>query len=99
MAGSALSLNRQVYEALTAIDLDGSGASPATRHFVQRTLLGSRLAGVDKDQATRDRSQARQEKATPLSSAFSRNSQEGGKTRTAAGDEGEGGPADGRARH
>ena len=31
MAGSALSLNREVYEALAAIDLDG--ASPATRHY------------------------------------------------------------------
>jgi thimet oligopeptidase len=49
MAGSALSLNRQVYEALAAIDLEGSSASPATRHFVQRTLLSYRLAGVDKD--------------------------------------------------
>src|SRR5580692_5105083 len=36
MAGSALSLNRQVYDALAAIDL--SGASPATLHYVERTL-------------------------------------------------------------
>src|ERR1035441_10450936 len=57
MAGSALSLNRTVYDALTAIELEG--ASPATRHFVQRTLLGYRLAGVDKDQATRDRGRER----------------------------------------
>ncbi|HEY1159596.1 MAG TPA: peptidase M3, partial [Terracidiphilus sp.] len=49
MAGSALSLNRQVYDALSAIDLEGSSA--ATKHFVQRTLLSYRLAGVDKDQA------------------------------------------------
>ena len=47
MAGSALSLNRQVYDALAAISLDG--ASAATKHFVERTLLGYRLAGVDKD--------------------------------------------------
>ena len=56
MAGSALSLNREVYEALAAIELDG--ASAATKHYVERTLLGYRLAGVDKDQATRDRLQA-----------------------------------------
>src|ERR1019366_5410191 len=99
MAGSALSLNRPVYDALTAIDLDGSGASPATRHFVQRTLLGYRLAGVDKDQATRDRIQALQEKATHLSLEFSRNIQEGGKTITAAVDELDGLPADFLARH
>ena len=39
-----------------------------------------RLAGVDKDQATRDRLQALHEKATRLSLEFSRNIQEGGKT-------------------
>jgi len=84
MAGSALSLNRAVYEALAAIDL--AGASPATQHFVERTLLGYRLAGVDKDQATRDRLQALQEKATMLSLEFSRNIQEGGKTIEATAD-------------
>src|ERR1700689_1791209 len=78
MAGSALSLNRAVFEALVAIDLEG--ASDATKHFVQRTLLGYRLAGVDKDQATRDQLQALHEKAPRLSLEFSRNIQEGGKT-------------------
>ena len=101
LAGSALSLNRQVYEALVAIDLDGGEVpeSPATRHFVQRTLLSYRLAGVDKDQATRDRIQALHEKATRLSLEFSRNIQEGGKTITAAADELDGLPADFLARH
>ncbi len=65
MAGSALSLNRAVYEALAAIKL--SGASPATKHFVERTLLSYRLAGVDKDQATRDHLQKLHEKASGLS--------------------------------
>ncbi|MGB7742605.1 MAG: hypothetical protein WBL41_07575 [Terracidiphilus sp.] len=45
MAGAALSLNRNVYDALSAIKLDG--VSPATKHYVDRTLLGYRLAGVD----------------------------------------------------
>jgi len=97
MAGSALSLNRQVYDALTAIKLDG--ASPATRHYVDRTLLGYRLAGVDKDQATRDRLHALHDKATQLSLAFSRNIQEGGKTIDATPGELEGLPADYIARH
>ena len=97
MAGSALSLNRQVYEALAAIGLDG--ASPATRHFTERTLLGYRLAGVDKDEATRDRLQALHEKATRLSLEFSRNIQEGGKTIQATAEELEGLPADFVARH
>jgi thimet oligopeptidase len=97
MAGSALSLNRAVYDALAAMNLEG--ASPATNHYVERTLLGYRLAGVDKDQATRDHIQALQEKATRLSLEFSRNIQEGGKTIVATQDELDGLPADYLGRH
>jgi len=97
MAGAALSLNRAVYDALAAIDIEG--ASEATQHFVRRTLLGYRLAGVDKDQATRDHLQALQEKATMLSLGFSRNIQEGGKTIEATAEELDGLPADYLARH
>jgi thimet oligopeptidase len=92
MAGSALSLNRSIYEALASIKL--RGASPATKHFVQRTLLSYRLAGVHKDQATRDRLQKLHEKASGLSLEFSRNIQEGGKTIEASIAELEGLPAD-----
>ncbi len=97
MAGSALSLNRAVYDALTAISLDG--ASAATKHYVDRTLLGYRLAGVDKDQTTRDRLHALHDKATRLSLEFSRNIQEGGKTIQATAEELEGLPTDYIARH
>ena len=97
MTGSALSLNREVYDALTAIKLDD--ASPATKHYVERTLLGYRLSGVDKDQATRDRLHALHDKATGLSLEFSRNIQEGGKTIEATREELEGLPADYIARH
>ncbi|HZL53516.1 MAG TPA: M3 family metallopeptidase, partial [Terracidiphilus sp.] len=97
MAGSALSLNRQVYEALAAMSLDDT--SPATRHFVERTLLGYRLAGVDKDEATRNQIQALHEKSTRLSLEFSRNIQEGGKTIQATPAELEGLPDDYLARH
>ena len=97
MAGSALSLNRPVYEALTAIDL--AGASPATRHYVERTLLSYRLAGVDKDEATRDHLQTLHEKATVLSLRFSRNIQEGAKTIEATEAELDGLPPDYIARH
>ncbi len=101
MAGSALSLNRAVYEALAAMDLDNANppVSPATRHFVQRTLLSYRLAGVDKDQATRDRIQALHEKATRLSLEFSRNIQEGAKTILATQAELNGLPPDYIGRH
>ncbi len=97
MAGSALSLNRQVYEALASMLLDN--ASPATRHFVERTLLGYRLAGVDKDEATRNQIQALHEKSTRLSLEFNRNIQEGGKTIQATPAELEGLPDDYLARH
>ncbi|MGB8030780.1 MAG: M3 family metallopeptidase [Terracidiphilus sp.] len=97
MAGSALSLNREVYDTLTAIKLDG--ASAATKHYVDRTLLSYRLSGVDKDQATRDRLHALHDKATGLSLEFGRNIQEGGKTIEATPEELEGLPADYVARH
>ncbi len=97
MAASALSLNREVYDALVVIKLDG--ASPATKHFVERTLLSYRLAGVDKDKETRDRLHALHDKATMLSLGFSRNIQEGAKTIEASPEELEGLPADYVARH
>jgi thimet oligopeptidase len=97
MAASALSLDRAVYDALSAIDL--SGANAPTRHYVERTLLGYRLAGVDKDDATRAQLQDLQQKATTLSLEFGRNIQEGAKTITATVDELDGLPEDYRARH
>jgi thimet oligopeptidase len=96
-AASALSLNRAVYEALAAIDLGHSSA--ATKHYVERTLLSYRLAGVDKDQATRDRLQSLHNKATQLSLEFSRNIQEGAKIVEATSAELDGLPADYLARH
>src|SRR6185503_4104443 len=51
-AQTALALNREVYQALSALDV--SKADPATRYYVQRQLLEFRLAGVDKDEATRE---------------------------------------------
>ena len=97
MAGSALSLNRAVYDALAAIDL--TGTDPATKHYVERTLLSYRLAGVDRDEETRNHLQALHEKATKHSLEFSRNIQEGGKTIEALPAELEGLPVDYIARH
>src|SRR2546427_1854660 len=50
---TALSLNRDVYKALAALDLSKTDAT--TRYYVQRQLLEFRLAGVDKYDATRAR--------------------------------------------
>src|SRR5579859_5331192 len=97
MAGSALSLNRGVYDALAAMRIDHCNA--ATTHYVERTLLSYRLAGVDKDEKTRAHIQKLHEKATELSLQFSRNIQEGGKTIPATSAELEGLPQDYIDRH
>ena len=79
-AGVELSLNREVYQALDKID--ASGADAATRHYLDRTLLQYRLAGVDKDDATRAKIKELQDQATLTSLNFGRNVQEGGNTVT-----------------
>ncbi len=73
-AAVQLSLNPDVYHALVSLDL--SHADAATRHYVERTLLQYRLAGVDKDEATRQRIQQLQERITLLGLTFGRNVQE-----------------------
>lgn len=73
-AGTLLALNQGVYSALNAMDL--TGADDATRHYVERTLLQYRLAGVDKDEATRKKIKDLQDKTTLLSLTFGRNVQE-----------------------
>ncbi|MBI3401340.1 MAG: Zn-dependent oligopeptidase [Acidobacteria bacterium] len=50
---SDLALNRGVYEALAAID--ASRADAETQHYLRSQLRAYRLAGVDKDAATRER--------------------------------------------
>ena len=73
--GTALSLNQKVYHALAAMDV--SQADAATSHYVSQTLLNYRLAGVDKDDATRARVRELSDKATELSLLFAKNVQEG----------------------
>lgn len=73
-AGTLLALNQTVYRALDAMDI--ASADEATRHYVERTLLQYRLAGVDKDDATRAKIKELQDKATLLSLTFGRNVQE-----------------------
>jgi thimet oligopeptidase len=76
-AAVALSLNREVYAALSQVP---QAEDAATRHYVDRTLLGYRLAGVDRDDETREKLRALQERATVLSLNFARNVQEGAAT-------------------
>ncbi len=71
---TALSLNHEVYEALSAIDV--SHSDPATQYYVKRTLLEFRLSGVDKDEATRNKIKSLSDDITRISSQFQRNIQE-----------------------
>ena len=70
---TALSLNRDVFEALKAID--ASAADAATQYFLKRTLRDYRRAGVDRDDATRKRIQELREELTLIGQEFERNIQ------------------------
>jgi thimet oligopeptidase len=66
-----LSLNRKVYDAIAALDV--SGADAETKFYVQRTLRDFRLAGVDKDEATRKRIQQLRDDLVLVGQDFDRN--------------------------
>ena len=66
-----LTLNRGVYDALKSLNLDNADAE--TRYYVTRTLRDFRLAGVDKDEATRDRIRQMSDRIVETGQEFSRN--------------------------
>ncbi|HLU32992.1 MAG TPA: M3 family metallopeptidase [Natronosporangium sp.] len=66
-----ISLDRRVYDALREVDV--SGADPATRYWVEKTLRDFRRAGVDRDEATRERIRALQEELVGIGQDFARN--------------------------
>ena len=70
-AQTDLSLNHDVYQALA--NLDVAHEDPATRYYVQRQLLEFRLAGVDKDDATRAKLRKLQDQLIEDQSMFDRN--------------------------
>ena len=70
-AFTALSLNGDVYKALASLDL--SKADAATQYYVKRQLLQFRLAGVDKDEATRTRLKQLNDDLTLQVSTYERN--------------------------
>ena len=96
-ANTDLNLNQKVYKALAAVPLPAN--DPATRYYLERTLLEYRLAGVDKDDATRARIRALEDKITALSLTFTRNISDGTLKITATHDELDGLPADYVALH
>jgi len=68
---TALSLNREVYDALTAVDL--AGADPLTRRMVEESLKDYRRAGVDRDEATRNRIKELKAELVEIGQDFDRN--------------------------
>ena len=72
---TALSLDPDLYKALSTMKLDGADA--ATRYYVERQLLLFRLSGVDKDDATRARLKVLNDQLTDQQSKFDRNINDG----------------------
>lgn len=66
-----LSLDRGIYEALSAIDVDGADA--ATKYYLQKTLRDLRRAGVDRDDATRARIRQLREELLRIGQEFGKN--------------------------
>ncbi|HWB42997.1 MAG TPA: M3 family metallopeptidase [Gemmatimonadales bacterium] len=66
-----ISLDRRVFDAIRTMDL--AGADAVTRHYVGRLLRDFRLAGVDRDEATRARIRALREELVVIGQEFDRN--------------------------
>ena len=95
--GTDLNLNRKVYDALAAVPMPDN--DPASRRYLEYTLLEYRLAGVNQDETKRAEIHALQDKITSLSLAFARSVQDGTQTITATREELDGLPEDFVARH
>ena len=68
---SDLALDRDMYDALAAVDVSGSDAD--TQRFIEHTLRDYRRAGVDKSTEVRDRLKQIDEELTRLGQQFSKN--------------------------
>jgi thimet oligopeptidase len=68
--GTDISLSRPIYEAVS--NLDVSGTDETTRYSVAKLLLGFRLSGVDKDDATRERIRTLNDEIVAIGQDFDR---------------------------
>ncbi len=66
-----VSLDRSVFDALSKVAPEG--LDPISRHFTERSLRDFRLAGVDKDEAARQRISEINEELTRLSQDYQKN--------------------------
>ncbi len=69
-----LGLNRELFEAFKSADI--SNADNDTRRIMEKTLRDFRLAGVDRDDATRKRIKQLQDEMVKLNQAFGKNIRE-----------------------
>ncbi len=77
---TGISQDRTLYQVLSGLDL--SGQDRATRWWMERELRDFRRAGVDRDEATRERVRALNDDIVAIGQEFDRNIREG--TRTVA---------------
>jgi len=68
---SDMGLSRPLYDALSRMDT--ADADTTTRFSVEKALLGLRLGGVDKDEATRERIRELNEEIAAIGQEFDRN--------------------------
>jgi len=68
---SDLTLSRPIYDRISAMDLAGEDAG--TQRFVEKLLLTFRLAGVDREETTRERIKALNDEIVAIGQAFDRN--------------------------
>jgi thimet oligopeptidase len=73
-AATQLSLDPRLYRALRGVD--GRALDPASRHLLEKALRDFRRAGVDRDEATRERVQALRDELTRIGQEFGRNIKE-----------------------
>ncbi len=69
-----LGLDRRLYDALAAVDLNAQDAT--TRHWIEKTLREMRRAGVDRDEPTRQKVKALNEELTVIGQEFGKNIRE-----------------------
>lgn len=92
-----ISLDRGVFDALSGID--ASHEDPATRHYLQKTLRDFRRAGVDKDEATRNRIRALRDELLKIGQEFGNNIKDDVRSLEVAPEELDGLPDDFRQAH
>lgn len=69
--GTEISLDRKVWEALKGLSAPANDAE--TAYYLERTMLGFHLSGVDKDDATRARIKTLNDELVKTSQDFARN--------------------------